>query len=112
MNINNINNPIEPKRQVDRDQQIQHVHTERPETTKSQEKQPVVGEPQVKDTLDLSHDTRLVEKLAAAVENTEEPPCEDLINRIRERIETGQYDTAEAKEQIAASLLNFNIQTD
>jgi len=112
MNIDNINNPIDPKRQIDRDQQTQRIRTDRQKPAQTEQKQQVAGDTAIKDTVDLSRDTRLVEELTAAVENMEEPPREDLINRVRERIESGQYDSAETAERIAASLLDFTIRPD
>ncbi len=112
MAVNNINNPISPKGPVDRNRDgsnIWSARTGRPHKADEIPKQtPEIGttEQAAEDTFQISQEPRLVEELTKTVENMEEAPREDVVERVAERVRKGDYNTNEFTERLALKLIN------
>ena len=116
MNINNINdanNPIVPKRPVDKKQNVPSPRTGQTEQSPgAEETQRIPAGEETKsaaperDTFNISDEPKLVEELTSIVENMEESPREDAVTRARERVEGGYYNTREVMSGLAVNLVN------
>ena len=111
MNIDNVNN-IDPKRGIGRNQQADRTRAERAGRTESGKEQKAVPVKPETDAVIKSSGTRYIQELTAAAERMEEEPRPEVVDRARERIESGKYNTPETMKQIASSLLNIDILTD
>jgi hypothetical protein len=111
MNIDNVNN-IDPKRGIDRNQQAERTRPERAGRAESGKEQKAVPVKPETDTVTKSTESRYIQELAAAAERMEEEPRPEAVDRARERMQAGEYNTPEKMKQIAASLLNIDILTD
>ena len=115
-NVNNINKSIVPKKPVDREQTVsakknaQTGRTSESEETQDVTRVPVNEEAEAaaseKDIFSISDNPRLVEELAAIVENMEESPRKEAVARASERVEKGYYHTRDFINSLASTLVN------
>ena len=112
MAVNNINNPISPGGPVKRNQDVSNIRsarTGRPHEAEEISKQtPEIGttEQAAEDTFQISQEPELVKELTKTVENMEEAPREDVVERVAERVRKGDYNTNEFTERLALKLIN------
>ena len=125
MNINNIdntNNPLIPKRPVDRKQDVTNTGPGQAEKTPETEKTREVTQVPVNegaesaategDTFRVSDEPKLVEELTNIVENMEEAPREDAVTRTSERARNGYYETDDFISRLAVTMVNTERLSD
>lgn len=107
----NISNPIGPDNPVDRGQNIPLGKSGRAERSGKTE-ETTRQRPEVQETAQSSMDTvRLsqdVEELTKAVEEMEDTPRQEVINRVEQHIRNGDYNKPEFIEALAVKLVNTN----
>ncbi len=112
MAVNNINNPLSPKGPVDRNRDASNIRSARTgrlhEAEETPKQTPEIGrtEQAAEDTFRISQEPGLVEELTKTVENMEEAPREDVVERVAERVRKGDYNTNEFTERLALKLIN------
>lgn len=110
MNIDHVNNPINPKRQAARTETQQRVRTERPADVDTAAAAP--AQTPASDSVDIDIRSPRVEELTDTAARLEQEPRTDLVERIRARVRDGEYNTPETIRRVAQSLLSNDILAD
>ena len=118
MNINDVNNPliggelskgkgITETRATDRaDKTTGRIRTQQESETQASQEVPAK---QVRDTYESTDTRKLAAELTKIAESSETEPREEAVNRAKERIQTGYYNSPEFLDSLASTLIGAGV---
>ena len=119
MNIHDVNNPLIGGELAKERQISEKKETERTEKPASrvaaQQQESEVRATQetssrpAQDTYESTETRRIAAELTRKIETTEPEPREEAVNRARERVQSGYYNTSEFMGRLAVKLINTGV---